>query len=168
LIFQAVPVSGAAFFLPAQVCIIRHMINKKAKYGLKALLHIARVGKSEPISIHHIADEEKIPRKFLEAILLELRNAGILTSTKGRGGGYRFQKPSDIVSLAEVVRILDGPLALSPCVSLHFYHRCDECVNEATCELRPVFLKLRDQTLAVMERTTIADLVRDGGSPFLP
>jgi Rrf2 family protein len=142
------------------------MINKKAKYGIKALLHMARVQSSGPVSIHKIADDEKIPRKFLEAILLELRNAGILTSSKGRAGGYRFHKPPDSVTLAEVVRILDGPLSLSPCVSLHFYHRCDECVDEATCELRPVFLKLRDQTLSVMERTTIADLVKNGAGPL--
>src|SRR5438093_10718096 len=108
------------------------MLTRKAKYGLRALLRLAREYGKGPVLIADLAEDESIPRKFLELILLELRNQGLLESRKGKGGGYLLARPPGEVSLGHVVRILDGPLAPIPCVSLTAYQKCDECENETT------------------------------------
>ena len=112
-----------------------------------------------PLKISEIAETEKIPRKFLEAILLELRKKGILGSKKGFGGGYYFIKSPKEVMLSEVIRVTDGPIAMTPCVSLNFYERCQECADEATCGIRNMALKVRDASLSILTNTSIGDLI---------
>ena len=131
------------------------MISKKCKYAIKALLYLAD-NQSEDRSIFstEIAEKENIPQKFLETILRELRNFQLLQSKRGKTGGYKLlKKPSDI-KLAELMRMMDGPIALLPCVSLNYYASCDEC-NETTCTIKPVFEKVRDQTLSILGNTSI-------------
>lgn len=136
------------------------MISKKAKYALKALKVLSeRFESKQPMLIADIAEQQQIPKKFLEAILLELRNNGILHSQKGKGGGYQLRMPPDDVTIAKIVRIVDGPIAPMLCVSLHFYGKCDDCADEKTCTIRPIMEKVRDANLAVYEHTTLRDLM---------
>ncbi|MPR33953.1 RrF2 family transcriptional regulator [Salmonirosea aquatica] len=136
------------------------MISKKAKYALKALKVLAEHYGKGPVLISHIAEREKIPRKFLEAILLDLRNNGVLQSQKGKGGGYLLRIPPDEVKFSKVLRIIDGPIAPTLCVSLFFYGKCDDCVDEEACSLRTVMEKWRDANLAVLDGTTLADMLK--------
>lgn len=136
------------------------MISKKAKYALKALKVLSeRYEQKQPVLIADIAEEQNIPKKFLEAILLELRNNGILHSQKGKGGGYLLRQAPEDVNLAKVIRIIDGPIAPMLCVSLHFYGKCDDCANEETCRIRPIMERIRDANLSVYEHTTLKDLM---------
>ncbi|WP_435353626.1 RrF2 family transcriptional regulator [Emticicia sp. SJ17W-69] len=136
------------------------MISKKAKYALKALKVLSENYESkQPILIADIAEQQSIPKKFLEAILLELRNNGVLHSQKGKGGGYQLRMPPEDVTIAKIVRIIDGPISPMLCVSLHFYGKCDDCVDEKTCCIRPIMEKVRDANLAVYEHTTLRDLM---------
>jgi Rrf2 family protein len=138
------------------------MISKKAKYALKALNKLAlNYDSRKPLLISDISASENIPKKFLEAILLELRNNGILQSIKGKGGGYLLRIPPSEVSLAKIIRIIDGPIAPVLCVSLHFYGKCEDCSSEENCKIRPIMEKVRDANLAVYENTTIADMIAD-------
>ena len=109
--------------------------------------------------ISEISEKENIPKKFLEAILLELRNNGILQSQKGKGGGYLLRTDPKEVSLAKIIRIIDGPIAPVLCVSLNFYGKCDDCNSEEKCKIRPFMTQLRDANLAVYENTTLKDLL---------
>ncbi|MGF7213959.1 Rrf2 family protein [Spirosoma lacussanchae] len=135
------------------------MISKKAKYAIKALKALAAAYGNGPVLIASIAEKESIPQKFLETILLELRNHGILQSQKGKGGGYMLRVEPERITLAQVVRIIDGPIAPTPCVSLNFYVRCDDCEDEETCAIRPIMLKVRNANLSVYESTTMQMLV---------
>jgi Rrf2 family protein len=136
------------------------MISKKAKYALKALKVLAESYEDRrPVLISQIAQRERIPKKFLEAILLDLRNHGILQSQKGKGGGYLLRLPPAEVTFARVLRVIDGPLAPTLCVSLYFYGRCEDCVDETSCTLRTVMEQWRDANLAVLEQKTVADLL---------
>ena len=107
--------------------------------------------------ISEISEKKNIPLKFLENILLELRKAGILDSKKGKGGGYYFATNPCLVSLAQVMRLIDGPIALLPCVSLNFYEKCKDC-DETNCGLNRMMVQVRDATLKVLEHQTVADL----------
>ena len=131
------------------------MISKKCKYAIKALLYLAD-NQSEERSIFstEIAENENIPQKFLETILRELRNFQLLKSKRGKTGGYKLLKKPSEIKLAELMRMMDGPIALLPCVSLNYYASCDEC-NETTCTIKPVFEKVRDQTLSILGNTSI-------------
>lgn len=131
------------------------MISKKAKYAIKALKALTEAYGAGPVLITDIAKRENIPHKFLEGILLELRNHGMLQSQKGKGGGYLLRVDPERINLAQVIRIIDGPIAPTPCVSLNFYVRCDDCADEETCAIRPIMLRVRDANLAVYEKTTI-------------
>ena len=136
------------------------MISKKAKYALKALKVLAREYESRrPVLISTIAEQERIPKKFLEAILLDLRNHGVLQSQKGKGGGYLLRMPPGEVTFSRVMRIIDGPIAPTLCVSLYFYGRCDDCADEQTCTLRLVMESWRDANLAVLDKKTLVDLL---------
>ena len=115
------------------------------------------------MQISKIASEEHIPKKFLEQILLDLRNAGLLYSKKGAGGGYGLVKDPAEIFVVQVLRLTGGPVALLPCVSLNFYQKCDECSNEATCGVRDVFLEVRNATLKILSETSIADVIRREG-----
>lgn len=134
------------------------MLSKKTQYAFKALMYMAQVEKNGPILIAEIARKKKIPLKFLENILLELKKGEILDSKKGKGGGYFFKEPPSKIHLAKVMRLLDGPIALLPCVSLNFYERCKNC-DEKNCGLRDTLITVRDATLRILEKKTVADLV---------
>lgn len=137
------------------------MLSKKSKYAIKALIVLAKEYDSHlPKRISEISADEHIPRKFLEAILLELRNKGILGSKKGVNGGYYLlKKPSEIL-LSEVIRITDGPIALLPCVSLNFYERCEECTDEVTCSIRQIAIEVRDASLKILGGNSLEDMVK--------
>ena len=132
------------------------MLSKKTKYGLKALTYIARSEGDSPIQVAVIAKSEQIPQKFLESILLTLRKSGILGSKKGKHGGYYLRKePSEI--------LLEGPIAMVPCVSLNYYEKCDDCPDEDKCSVNKLMLQVRDSTLKVFRNTTLADLSNTNG-----
>ena len=135
------------------------MLSKKTKYAIKALVVLGKNYGKAPMQISRISQEEQIPKKFLEQILLYLRNAGLLYSKKGAGGGYNLSKdPSDIY-LVQVMRITDGPIAMVPCVSLNFYHKCVECQDEVTCGIRDVYTDVRDATLKILSETSVQDII---------
>lgn len=133
------------------------MLSKKTKYAFKALIHLSENYARGPVLISEISMKKNIPLKFLENILLELRKAGVLESKKGKGGGYYFAVDPKDVSLAKVMRLLDGPIALLPCVSLNFYQKCEDC-DEQVCGLNRMMIQVRDATLQVLEHKTLADL----------
>ena len=135
------------------------MLSMKAKYGLRAMLFLAREYGQGPTLISEIAEKEVIPKKFLELILLELRNKGYLHSKKGKGGGYYLGKSPQQISLGEIIRILDGPLAPIPCVSLTAYRRCPDCPDEKTCGIRVVMKEVRDATAEILDGTTLAGVL---------
>lgn len=135
------------------------MLSQKAKYALQALSYLAmHYGDERPVLIGTIAAEKKIPLKFLEAILCELKNNELLTSERGRYGGYRLSRPPKNINLASVMRIVDGPIALLSCVSLNFYKKCDNC-NPETCGINPVMAEARDALLKVLEKRTLKDIM---------
>jgi len=133
-------------------------LSRKARYALRALYALAADEARGPVLIAELAEREKIPRKFLEAILLELKNAGVLRSKKGKGGGYALARPSERITIGEVVRIIDGPLAPIPCASERNFVRCEECTDETTCGTRQVMKKVRDAIAAILDTTTLADV----------
>lgn len=135
------------------------MLSMHAKYALKALIHLAK-GKAEgPVLIGDIAEAQRLPRKFLEQILLELKNLGILKSRQGKGGGYFLAKPPAQIQVGHVVRIFNGPLALVPCVSVSAFEKCEECVDFDHCGIRRVMQKVRDVTAEILDGTTLETLV---------
>ena len=133
-------------------------LSRKARYALRALYALAAHPGDGPVLIADLAERERIPRKFLEAILLELKNAGVLQSKKGKGGGYALAKAPEQITVGQVIRVIDGPLAPLPCVSEKAYVRCEECVDEATCGTRMVMKQVRDAMVAILDRTTLADV----------
>jgi Rrf2 family protein len=135
------------------------MISKKTKYALKALIHLVREYDRGPILIADLARDERIPKKFLELILLTLKNNGVLQSRKGKGGGYYLGKPPQEISMGNVIRILEGPLAPVPCVSETAYARCQECADERTCGIRQVMKDVRDAMAGILDGTSLADLL---------
>ena len=139
------------------------MLSKKTRYSIKALVVLGKNFGEAPMQISKIASEEHIPKKFLEQILLDLRNAGLLYSKKGAGGGYGLVKDPAEIFVVQVLRLTGGPVALLPCVSLNFYQKCDECSNEATCGVRDVFLEVRNETLKILSETSIADIISREG-----
>ena len=136
------------------------MLSKKCKYAIHALVYLAERYQNGPVHIQEIAEEQNIPKKFLEAILLELRNARILHSKKGKGGGYYLYKKPEDVNLMEIVRLMDGAIAMLPCVSLNYYEPCEECKDEKTCGIRDTFLGVRDQTLKVLSESSLDKIVK--------
>ena len=109
------------------------MLSKKTKYGIKALTHLARQKSKMPVQIATISKSENISLKFLESILLTLRKNGFLGSKKGKGGGYYLLKNPEDIQMTSVMRVLEGPIAMVPCVSLNFYEKCDDCPDESEC-----------------------------------
>lgn len=135
------------------------MLSKKCKYAIHALVYLAERYQQGPVHIQDIAEQQHIPKKFLEAILLELRNAKILHSKKGKGGGYYlYRKPED-VNLIEIMRLMDGAIAMLPCVSLNYYEPCEECRDEKNCGIRDVFIGVRDDTLKILSESTLAQIL---------
>lgn len=137
------------------------MLNKRSRYAIKALIFIARANAlQQPASVSSIADMTTIPNKFLESILHDLKVAGFVLSRKGSGGGYYLSRTADQVFLADLIRVLNGPIAMVPCVSLNYYERCEYCADESTCGIHAVMEELRDASLAILAKTSIADLIR--------
>jgi Rrf2 family protein len=136
------------------------MLAQKSKYALRALLVLAKEYGQGPVLISDIAHREALPHKFLELILLELRNHGILGSKKGKGGGYFLARRPELVHLGEILRVLEGPLAPVPCVSKSAYVRCAECRDERTCGIRMVMKDVRDATARILDQTSLADILK--------
>lgn len=132
------------------------MLTKKAKYGLKALVHLAGLKPGEMALVAEIAEANQIPKKFLDVILSDLRNAGFVHSKKGKGGGYTLAKPASEIGVGNVIRVIDGPLAPIQCVSKHGYRRCDDCADEVHCAVRLVMLQAREAIVSVLDKTTLA------------
>ena len=134
------------------------MLSKKLKYGLRAMLALADEAGGASLQASELAVKQRLPKKFLEAILLELTRNGLLQSKKGRGGGYVLgRKPGDI-TIGQIVRVLEGPLALVTCVSQTAYKPCDECLDEETCGIRLAMKEVRDATAHILDNTTLAGL----------
>ena len=133
------------------------MLTKKSQYAFQSLSYLANKSTDTPVLISEIADKKKIPIKFLESILLQLKKSGILDSKKGKGGGYFFKEDPKNVTMSSIIRLMDGPIAMLPCVSLNFYETCENC-NENHCGLHDALIEVRDATLKVMDNKTLEDL----------
>ncbi|MFT4061585.1 MAG: Rrf2 family transcriptional regulator [Edaphocola sp.] len=137
------------------------MMSKKCKYALKAMIRLARNFQLGYLPTAVIAGDENIPKKFLEQILLELKHAKMVNSRQGIGGGYYLLKPPKEITVADIHRLFDGPIALVQCVSLNFYERCDDCKDEATCYLRKEFIAIREKTRVIMSQTTLQSFLNN-------
>ena len=133
------------------------MLSQKARYALRALLHLVEYGGDKPVQAGDIAEAQSVPRKFLEAILADLTRAGLIASRRGRSGGYLLARAPETISFAEIIRGIDGPLALVPCASQNFYARCGDCHDEATCAIRRVMMLVRDEAVRILDGTSLAD-----------
>jgi Rrf2 family protein len=134
------------------------MLTRKGKYGLKALIHLAGLPPGQVALASDIATANTISKKFLDAILAELRNAGFVASRKGRNGGYRLARPATDIRVGHVIRVLDGPLAPFPCASRTAYQRCDDCPDEEKCAVRLVMLEVRNAIADLLDHRTLAEL----------
>jgi Rrf2 family protein len=133
------------------------MLSQKCKYALRALLMLADAKPEELVLVQEIAEQQNVPRKFLELILLELKRHGFVYSQRGRSGGYCLARPADTITFGQVVRALDGPLAPLPCASVTSYRKCADCTDERTCAIRKVMRSVRDAMADILDRTTLAD-----------
>ena len=136
------------------------MLSKKTKYGIKALTYLARQEDNTPVRIATISESENISLKFLENILLTLRKNGFLGAKKGQSGGYYLLRTAEDIKMTEVMRILEGPIAMVPCVSLNFYDKCNDCPDEDKCTVHSLMIKVRDNTLDIFRNTSLADLLK--------
>jgi Rrf2 family protein len=134
------------------------MLTNKGKYGLKAMIHLAGIEPGRPALVSDIAKENEIPKKFLDTILGELRNAGFVQSKKGKGGGYTLARPPHEIRVGHVIRVLDGPLAPIQCASRTSYRRCDDCANEARCAVRLMMLEARNALATVLDNRSLAEM----------
>ncbi|HVY35296.1 MAG TPA: Rrf2 family transcriptional regulator [Caulobacteraceae bacterium] len=139
------------------------MLSQKSRYGLRALVELARAGPDQQLTAAELAVRADAPRKFLEAILLEMSRRSLVLSRRGKFGGYILAKPAGAISFADVIRVIDGPLALAPCVSQMAFRKCDDCPDLDTCALRPALRLARDATAAVLEAYTIDQAVSASG-----
>jgi Rrf2 family protein len=135
------------------------MLSKKAKYALQACIALAGETTSRPVLIADIAEKDGIPKKFLEIILLDLRNSGVLASRKGKGGGYFLARAPGTIMIGQIVRLMDGPLAPVPCVSQTAYQPCSDCQNEKVCGIRMVMKDVRDAIAGILDQTSLQDVL---------
>jgi len=135
------------------------MLTKKAKYAIKAMIYLSKIKKGEHALISDISEAEHIPKKFLEAILLDLRKAGYLGSKKGKGGGYYLIKSPDEINMADIIRLFEGAIALVPCVAHKYYEPCEECEDETTCAIREVFRIVREQTVNILKENNFEEVL---------
>jgi Rrf2 family protein len=143
------------------------MLSSKARYALRALVELARADGAQ-ITAGDLAERADAPRKFLEAILLELARRGVVVSRRGKLGGYTLARAPAAISFAEVIRVIDGPLALAPCVSRLAFRKCDDCPDLATCSIREALLRARDATADVLESYSLAEAAAGGGGEVFP
>lgn len=136
------------------------MLSKKTKYAFHALTYLASRNQEERTLISEISTKARIPKKFLETILLDLKKSGYLSSKIGKGGGYKLIKEPNEIKMAHIIRIFNGPIALLPCVSLNYYEPCDECESEEKCGLNKMMIEVRDEMLKILEHKTLADLLK--------
>jgi Rrf2 family protein len=134
------------------------MLTKKGKYGLKAMVHLAGQSPGATTLVTEIAETNDIPKKFLDTILGELRNAGFVNSKKGKGGGYTLAKPAHEIRVGHIIRVLDGPLAPIQCASKSSYRRCDDCTDEDTCSVRLIMLEAREAIATILDNRTLAEM----------
>ena len=136
------------------------MLTQRSRYGLRAMILLAReTAGGPPVPMSHIAAEAVVPRKFLEIILTELKNANLVVSTRGTQGGFHLARPPELISFGDIIRVIEGPLALVPCVSRTAYKRCKDCRDEATCEIRRAMTIVRDDTARILDGTSLAAAV---------
>jgi Rrf2 family protein len=136
------------------------MLSQKAKYALRALLMLAEQQEADMVMIADIAERENVPRKFLEAILVDLRKRGLLDSKRGKYGGYRLAKPPEAISFGEIIRIVDGPLAPLPCASKTGFRACADCTDVSSCSVRWLMLQVRDATADILDNCSLADALK--------
>lgn len=146
--------------------VLHLMLTKKGKYGIKALVHLAHLPPGELAYVGEVASANNIPKKFLDAILADLRNAGFVQSRKGKDGGYRLARPAEEIMAGHVVRVLDGPLAPISCASSSRYERCEDC-DETTCQVRHLMLEVREAIAEVLDRRSLAALRDSTGDALI-
>lgn len=134
------------------------MLTKKGKYGLKAMVHLAQAEPGRPVPVLDISEKQRIPKKFLDSILCELRNAGFVQSRMGKGGGYSLARPACDITVGELVRAIDGPLAPVPCASKTRYRRCDDCSDENTCAVRRIMQRAQEALSNVLDNCSLQEM----------
>ncbi len=138
------------------------MLTQRSRYGLRAMLMLARETRGgPPLPMSRIAAEAQVPRKFLEIILAELKGANLVVSTRGKQGGFHLARPAHLISFGDIIRVIEGPLALVPCVSRTAYKKCKDCKDEATCEIRLAMMTVRDDTARILDGTSLAAAVSE-------
>ena len=138
------------------------MLTQRSRYALRAMLLLAREPHDgDPVPMSRIALEAQVPRKFLEIILSDLRNADLVDSTRGKFGGFRLARPPHLISFGDIIRVIEGPLALVPCVSRSAYKRCKDCKDEAACEIRHAMMQVRDDTARILDGRSLADAIAE-------
>lgn len=137
------------------------MLTQRSRYALRALLVMAKVQPGEPTPISKLAVEAAVPRKFLEIILADLKQADLIVSHRGKYGGYRLARPPHLISFGEIIRVIEGPLALVPCVSRTAYRRCADCRDEESCAIRRAMMIVRDDTARILDGTSLADAIAE-------
>ena len=147
----------------SRVSVFFEMISQKAKYAFKALAHLAGLGPGTSVQIEEIARKSAVPRKFLEHILLDLKRNGIVASRRGRAGGYLLIKPPAEITIGQILRAIDGPIAPLPCISRTAYRRCADCSDETTCVVRKLFADTYAATLLLLDGTTLAEAIENRG-----
>lgn len=133
------------------------MISQRARYAFKAMVALARAKPGEGLQIRQLCEQEKLPRKFLEQILLSLKAAGYITSRRGRDGGYEMLKDPEKIHIGPLLRTVDGPIAPLPCLSRTAYRRCEDCRDETACGLRAILADTHEAVLAILEKRTLAE-----------
>ena len=132
------------------------MLAQKTRYALRSLLFLAEAGRSTPVQLARIAETQRVPPKYLELIMLDLKKAGLVKSARGPKGGYQLARQPELISFGEVVRSMEGPIALVSCASVNHYAPCGDCHDEASCAIRRAFTILRDQSTAVLDSISLA------------
>lgn len=138
------------------------MLTQRSRYALRAMLFLAEAPPGgPPIPMNRIAAQANVPRKFLELILADLRDAALLQSHRGKMGGYRLSRAAHLISLGDIIRVIEGPLALVPCVSRTAYRACSDCKSEADCAIRHAMMRVRDETARILDGTSLADAIAE-------
>ena len=135
---------------------VDYMLTQRSRYALRAMIFLAGAPTSRFVPMSAIALEAQVPRKFLEFILADMRASGLVESARGKAGGYRLARLPELISFGEIIRVIEGPIALVPCVSRTAYRRCEDCVDEAACEIRRAMLTVRDQSARILDGTSLA------------